>query len=174
MDILIYIIGGLIGLLVILSLIAPKETLVHREILVEKPIDEVFEYVLYFKNQDQWSPWAAKDPNMDKEIIGTDGEVGCISRWSGNKEVGVGEQELTYVDKNKIIRSELRFEKPFKSVSQAYLEFEEVSGGTEVVWGFHAENKFPGKIFMLFMDMDKQLGGDFEKGLQQLKKVLEG
>ena len=34
-------------------------------------------------------------------------------------------------------------------------------------------NDFLGKAFSLFVDMDKMIGSDFEKGLSQLKAVAE-
>ena len=35
------------------------------------------------------------------------------------------------------------------------------------------DNNFMGKAFGLFMKMDKMVGGDFEKGLAQMKSVAE-
>jgi len=35
------------------------------------------------------------------------------------------------------------------------------------------ENNFISKAFCLFMNMDKTVGGDFEKGLAQMKAVVE-
>ena len=67
----------------------------------------------------------------------------------------------------------MRFLKPFKSTSDAYLRVEEADEGTKVTWGFSGNNKFPVSIMMLFMDMDKQVGKDFEEGLNKLKEVLE-
>ena len=44
---------------------------------------------------------------------------------------------------------------------------------TKVTWGFSGENKFPVNIFMLFYNMDKAAGKDFEEGLNSLKALLE-
>ncbi len=49
-------------------------------------------------------PWAEKYPNMVKKFTGTDGEVGAISSWKGNKEVGEGEQEITGIKVNEVWR----------------------------------------------------------------------
>jgi hypothetical protein len=35
------------------------------------------------------------------------------------------------------------------------------------------QNNFVGKAFCLFMSMDKMIGGQFEKGLADLKAVVE-
>lgn len=174
MNTLLYILIGLVVLILILAIIAPKTYEVSRSISISKPVSEVFEYLRLLKNQDEWSPWGKKDPDMIKEFRGKDGEVGAISSWKGNKEVGEGEQELTGISQNKEIRSQLRFLKPWKSQSDAYLRVsEEGSGTTKVTWGFAGKNKFPMSIMMLFMNMDKMIGKDFEEGLQSLKVKLE-
>ncbi|MDY7393777.1 SRPBCC family protein [Aureibaculum sp. 2210JD6-5] len=171
---ILYILLGIVLLVLILGIIAPKTYEVNRSIVINKPLSEVFNYLKYLKNQEDWSPWAERDPNMKKTFTGTDGEVGFISAWESNhKQVGTGEQEITGIDKNKELRTQLRFLKPFKSTSDAYMRVNEVDGGTKVTWGFSGFNKFPINIMMLFMNMDKSVGSDFEQGLAKLKATLE-
>lgn len=174
MNTVLYIIIGIVALIALLAMIAPKSYDVSRSIVINKPLADVYNYLKFIKKQDEWSPWAEKDPNMDKTYTGTDGEVGFISAWVGNKDVGSGEQEIIALKENVEVTSQLRFFKPWKSQSDAYLRVMEESGGTKVVWGFYGKNKFPISIMMLFMNMDKAVGGDFEYGLSKLKKVLEG
>lgn len=173
MTIVLYIFIGLVLLIILLAMIAPKSYEVNRSIEINKQVSEVFKYLSSLKNQDNWSPWVQKDPNMKKSFTGTDGEVGCISAWEGNKEVGSGEQEITAVVKDEVIESQLRFLKPFKSTSDAYLKVAKAGKGTKVTWGFTGKNKFPMSIMMLFMNMDKVVGKDFEQGLAKLKTLLE-
>ncbi|MEX0315763.1 MAG: SRPBCC family protein [Allomuricauda sp.] len=174
MTTLLYILAGIVLLILILAMIAPKSYNVSRSIEIAKPKSEVFENLRFLKNQDAWSPWNKKDPNMEKKFTGTDGEVGATSYWNGNKDVGEGEQELTKIVDGERIESELRFLKPWKSTSDAYLLTEDSGDGkTKVTWGFSGKNKFPTSIFMLFMNMDKAVGGDFEEGLASLKSLLE-
>jgi len=174
MDIVLYIFAGLLALVILLSLIAPKTYDVSRYIEISRPKQEVFDYLRSLKKMDEWSPWAKKDPNMEKKLTGTDGEVGCVSYWNGNKDVGEGEQEIKKIIDGKRIESELRFLKPWKSTSDCYTEVEDKgSGSTKVTWGFSGKNKFPMNIMTLFMSMDKMVGKDFEEGLATLKTVLE-
>ncbi|MDJ0644943.1 MAG: SRPBCC family protein [Flavobacteriaceae bacterium] len=174
MNTLLYILVGLVLLIVVLALIAPKSYAVSRSITVNKPIGEVYNYLKLMKNQDHWSPWQERDPDMKKTFTGNDGEVGFISAWeSEHKQVGSGEQEIVGLKENEEITTHLRFLKPFKSESDAYLRVNEADGGTKVTWGFSGHNKFPMSIFMLFMNMDKAVGADFEQGLAKLKSVLE-
>jgi len=169
-----YIVLAIIVLIIILGLLAPKSYDVSRSIEINKALPDVFQYLKFIKNQNDWSPWKKKDPNFKQEFEGIDGEVGFISKWDGNKEVGSGEQEIKAIIHNDIIESELRFLKPWKSQSDAYIKVEEINADvTKVIWGFTGRNKFPFSIFMLFMNMDKAVGKDFEDGLDSLKQVLE-
>jgi len=97
--IFLYIIGAIVLLILVLGLLAPKGY-------------NVFNYVKYIKNQDHWSPWKSRDPEMKQSFIGEDGTVGFVSKWKGNKEVGTGEQEIKGIVENERIDSELRFFKP--------------------------------------------------------------
>lgn len=174
MIIALYVVCAIIAIIVILALIAPKTYHVSRSITVNKPIAEVFNYLKYIKNQDEWSPWKKKDPNMKQEQTGTDGEVGFVNRWEGNKEVGTGEQEIISITENKSVNSQLRFYKPWKSQSDAYITTRALDdNSTEVIWGFSGVNKPPSNIFFLFFNMDKTVGKDFEEGLSDLKRILE-
>ncbi|WP_298503195.1 SRPBCC family protein [uncultured Maribacter sp.] len=174
MNTLVYIIVGIVVLLLILSLIAPKRYNVFRSIEINKPKSDVFENLKYLQKQQEWSPWAKKDSNMEKKLTGKDGEVGAISYWNGNKEVGEGEQEITKIIEGERIEGELRFLKPWKSTSDCYFDVADAGqGSTKVTWGFSGKNKFPMSIMMLFMNMDKAVGKDFEDGLRALKEQLE-
>ena len=174
MIIALYIILAIAIIVLLLAAIAPKTYDVSRSITIDRPVAEVFDYLKYLKNQDDWSPWGKRDPNMKKEFEGVDGQVGAVSKWDGNKEVGQGEQEITNIVENEVIESQLRFLKPWKSESDAYLRVKSADGdGTEVTWGFSGKNKFPVSIMFLFMNMDKAVGKDFEEGLSSLKSRME-
>lgn len=174
MTIVLYIIGAILLIIGCLALIAPKTYHVSRSITIHQPVAQVFNYLKYIKNQDDWSPWKKKDPVMKQEFVGTDGEVGFVSKWEGNKEVGTGEQEIVSITENVSINSQLRFFKPWKSQSDAYITTKAMDDdSTEVVWGFSGVNKPPSNIFFLFFNMDKTVGKDFEEGLADLKRILE-
>ncbi len=114
------------------------------------------------------------EQSMEKKFTGEDGEVGAVSYWNGNKEVGEGEQEIKKIIEGERIESELRFLKPFKSTSDCYIDLAELANGTtQVKWGFSGRNKFPMTIMSLFKNMDSMVGPDFEEGMASLKTVME-
>ncbi len=173
MKILLYILLGVVLLVAILHFMAPKTYHVERKIVVSANIDTVFQSLCSLKDQQVWSPWGSKDPNMTIEYKGIEGQVGSISHWVGNKEVGEGEQEITKVEPNSYIETELRFLKPFESTSTGFFTCMRVTEGTEVTWGFKGSNTFPTTIMMLFMNMEEAIGPDFEKGLASFKLFIE-
>jgi len=174
MDIFLYVVIGIVVVIAFLGLIAPKGYEVNRSIIINKGLHDTFQYLKYIKNQDHWSPWKKKDPKMIQTYEGVDGEVGFVAKWLGNKEVGEGEQEILSIIENESIDTQLRFLKPWKSESIGHLLVDKVDeASTIVTWGFTGKNKFPMSIFMLFMNMDKVVGKDFEEGLASLKQVLE-
>lgn len=44
---------------------------------------------------------------------------------------------------------------------------------TEVTWAMAGDSNFVAKVFGVFMNMDKAIGGDFERGLASLKALSE-
>ena len=102
--------AGLIALLLIVAIFVKKEVNVKREITINKPENEVFDYLKYLKNQDNFSKWNKLDPGMKKNYTGTDGTVGFISAWeSTNDNVGVGEQAIKKIPQCERIDIEIRF-----------------------------------------------------------------
>lgn len=166
---------SIVALLLITAIFVKKEINVKREITINKPENEVFDYLKYLKNQDNFSKWNKIDPSMKKNYKGTDGTVGFVSAWeSTNDNVGVGEQEIKKITPCERIDIEIRFKKPFETTNQAY--FTTAFAGenaTKVSWGFDSKMPYPMNLMNLFMDMDKMVGQDFEEGLTNLKEVLE-
>ena len=169
------VIGAFVGLLLLVAAFVPKTYSVEEEITVQKPKDQVFEYIKYLKNQDDYSKWAAMDPGMEKSFKGTDGTVGFISAWkSGNEHVGVGEQEIIGIKEGERIDYALRFFEPFESSDESYMITEHVSDqATKVKWGFKGRMDYPMNLMLLAMDFEEAIGDDFAIGLSNLKVELE-
>jgi len=166
---------GIVVLVLIVALFVKKDYAVVREVTINKPKTEVFDYIKLLKNQNNYSVWANIDPAMKKEFRGTDGTVGFVSAWeSENKHVGKGEQEIKQIAEGERIDYELRFYKPFQSTEQAYMTTESVTNDqTKVTWGFSGRMKYPMNLMLLTMDMEGMLAKDFDGGLSKLKMILE-
>jgi hypothetical protein len=172
---IIVVLAGIIVLFLIIAFFLKKDYTVGKEIIINKSKAAVFEYLKYLKNQNKFNVWASMDPDMKTNFTGTDGTEGFISAWdSDNKNVGKGEQEIVKIIDGERIDYEIRFIKPFKSTSYAYITTLAVDGNhTRVHWGFSGNMKYPTNLTLLFMNMEKMIGGDLEKGLENLKTILE-
>ncbi len=169
-----YVILGLIALVLIAALIMPKDYAVEREVVISKPKAEVYDYLESLQNQNKWSVWSKKDPNIKMNFKGTDRTVGYTYFWEGNDEIGKGEQEITKITKGERIDTQLRFLKPFESTSEAYLITEPLGENqTKVKWGFTGVMPYPMNAMLPFMGMDKTVGKDFADGLANLKAIME-
>ncbi len=169
------ILGILIAIPLIVALFVKKDYAVEKEIVINKPKTEVFDYIKFLKNQDNYSKWNRMDPNIKKTYRGTDGTVGFVSHWeSENEEVGWGEQEIKKITEGERIDFELRFIKPFEATEPAFMKTKTVSENqTKVTWGFNGHMNYPMNLMMLFMDFEKMIGDDLQTGLGELKTQLE-
>ncbi len=166
---------GIIALVLITGFFVNGKYSVEREVTINKPKQEVFDYVKYLKNQSNFSVWAKIDPAMKTEFRGEDATVGFVSAWdSENPDAGKGEQKIVKIEDGERIDYELHFIEPFESTDFAYLITEAQSeNATKVKWGFKGEMKYPMNLMMLFMDMEKMLAPDLQNGLNNLKGILE-
>jgi hypothetical protein len=146
---------------------------IEKSIEINRSSKLVYEYLKMTKNQDNFSVWNMTDPDMKKKYQGSDGMVGFIYSWdSTNKNVGAGEQEITGIDEGKSIEYALRFTRPMQNTGKT--KFEIISKGEEissVIWIFDSPSKFPMSLFSPIFK--KMLGKDIEKGLINLKAILE-
>lgn len=172
--IVLYIILGIIAALLLAGLVISKDMKATKEIVINKPVGEVFNYIKYLKNQQNYSKWATLDPDIKNEFRGTDGQPGFVNSWSGNKKVGVGEQEITGIEEGKALHTDLRFIKPFKSFAKSTMTTTAVdANSTKVTWGFESKMNYPMNIMKLFMNMSEMIGKDFSVGLANLKALME-
>ncbi len=98
---------------------------------------------------------------------------GAIYSWVGNAKVGEGRMTLTESRPHELIRINLEFFKPMAGTSTAEFTFKPEGNQTAVTWSMVGKNNFIAKAMCMFMSMNKMVGGQFEKGLADLKSVAE-
>ena len=150
-----------------------KDMIIEKDITINKNIDAIFKYLKQTKNQDNFSVWNMKDPNMKKTYSGIDGTKGFIYSWdSKDKNVGAGSQEITNVIDNSRIDYVLRFERPMKNTAISGFVLNKIDDdSTSVSWNFIGPTKFP--FSLLSPIFKKMLGKQISASLQNLKVLLE-
>ena len=158
---------------VIVVAMQPADFRVQRSITIAAPAATVFPHVNDLHQFQEWSPWSKIDPNAKMTYEGPAAGTGAKYHWEGNKEVGEGYMSITDSRPNEKIEFKLEFKKPFEATNTADFSFKPEGDKTAVTWGMNGTKNFLFKAFGLFMDCDKMIGPDFEKGLASLKGIAE-
>jgi effector-binding domain-containing protein len=152
--------------------VGSPSTVVQRSAQVEAPPDLIFPHVASLRKMHTWSPWKDMEKGQVNRWEGEDGAVGSIQYWEGDT-VGKGSQRITALEQGRYVETELKFLEPWEATSQVRLDLEPEGAGTKVTWTMTQENGFMGRVMSVFLDLDRMIGGDFEKGLARLKELAE-
>ena len=164
---------AVVVLFVIVVAARPSQFLVTRTANINAPDSAVFAQINDLHRWPSWSPWAKLDPNMKQSYDGAPAGTGASSSWAGNSKAGEGRMTIIESKPNEVVRMQLEFLKPFKATDTAEFILKPENNHTLVVWNMRGTNNFMFKAVGMFMNMDKMIGGDFERGLAQLKSIVE-
>lgn len=151
----------------------PDEFRVSRRIVIAAPAAAVFAHVDTLRNWEAWNPWGKLDPGMKLTYAGPAAGSGASYAWDGNNQVGTGRLTIVESLPPEYIRLKLEFMKPFSATNTGEFTFRPEGGATAVTWSMSGRNNLLAKAMHLFFDMDKMVGGMFEKGLADMKTAAE-
>ena len=164
------VVGGILGF----AASRPGAFRYQRTARIDAPPDRVFAKINDFHHWPSWSPWEELDPAMNRTHSGPASGKGAVYEWSGNKQVGQGRMEITESVPPEKVGIKLDFLKPFEAHNQVEITAVPSGNGSEVTWAMSGEYPFMMKVMCLFMNMEKMIARDFDKGLARLKKLVEG
>ena len=163
----------LVVLFVAIAASRPSDFRVTRSIVIAAPAKTVFERVNNLHQWETWNPWGKLDPNAKMTYDGPPAGIGASYAWTGNCKVGTGRNTIVESKPDGWIQFRLEFVKPMKAVNTAEFTFKSEGAQTAVMWTMTGKNNFVGKAVGLFINCDKMVGDQFEKGLADLKSVVE-
>ncbi len=165
------------GVLIIVFLVVvafqPADYVVLRSATIPGSLETVFNQVNDFHKWQAWSPWAKLDPAAKNTFEGPAAGTGAAFAWSGNSKIGEGRMAITESHTNDPVRIKLDFVIPFPSSANTEFTFKPDANQTLVTWTMTGHKNFISKAFCMFMNMDKMVGGDFERGLANLRSVTQ-
>jgi len=168
---------GLVIVVVVLAIVVatrPSTFRVERSILITASPESVFAQVNDFHSWAAWSPWEKLDPKMEKTFSGPSAGADATYAWkSDNGKVGQGRMTIERSDLPSSVSVKLEFIKPFAATNTVTFTMIPAGTQTRTTWAMDGHSGFLGKLFHLVMNMDKMVGGDFERGLAALKSVTE-
>lgn len=170
--IVLLVVVAIIVLLLILGIFMRKEYRVQSEVVINAPLEKVFDYVRMLRNQDHFNKWIMRDLDRTCRFKGVDGTVGFVYGWKDNKGSGEGEQEITGITEGERVDIELRFIKPFTAIGYVAFVVETVAANqTRVTWSNKSALKYPMNIMVPVVE--RLLPKDMHESLNNLKRILE-
>jgi uncharacterized protein YndB with AHSA1/START domain len=168
---LIFVVLGVPLLVVAVAFTRPATYTVQRSITIAARPEAVYATVVDFRQWERWSPWAKLDPKQKTTLVGEG--VGAVYTWDGDDKVGAGRMTIVEAVPSSKVGIKLEFLRPFESMSQTSFLVVPEGSGSRVNWLMSGTNGMVARAMSVFMDMDKMIGPDFEKGLASLKGEVE-
>jgi hypothetical protein len=165
---------AVIAIFLIVVALQPSEFHVERTATMAAPPATVFDQVNDFHKWDAWSPWAKLDPNVKIAFEGPPSGAGTIMTWAGNNQVGEGKMMLTESKPNELVKINVDIVKPMEGSSTSEFAFKPEGDQTSVTWSMSGHQNFLAKATCLVMNGKKMMSDIMDKGLANMKSVVEG
>ncbi|MEP5255307.1 MAG: SRPBCC family protein [Winogradskyella arenosi] len=152
--------------------VQPNSFEVSRTRTISAPHEVVYDNVIDFKNWSAWSAWIEENPDINIVLGEQTQGVGGSYKWNADGEQG--RMETTAANPKQSITQELQF--GTYPTSDVHWEFKPNDDGTtDVTWRISGKDlPFGFKMYMAFSGgMDKQIGPDYERGLEKLDSVVQ-
>lgn len=168
-----FVFAALVAALLAYAAMQPDTFRVERSIVVNAPPERVHALVNDFHAWQAWSPWEKLDPALKRTFGGPASGVGATYAWEGDSKVGAGRMEITGSTPGAKVLIKLDFLKPIEGHHVTDFTFTPEGAGTRVNWLMTGPSPFISKLFGVIFNIGKQVGGQFEEGLGNLKAVAE-
>ncbi len=165
---------GLLGAVLIYASTKPDSSSFSRSIHIAAPPEKIFPLIDDPRAMNEWNPFVKADPNVKLSYSGPANGVGAANDFDGNGQVGAGRAEIVEsVASSKVVIA-LRMDRPMKCQNRVEFTIVPNGNGSDVTWAMSGPQPFIGKLFSVFVDTEKMVGGAFETGLADLKARAEG
>ncbi len=164
---------AIVAVMVVLATQQPDTYRVERSVVINAPAERIYAQIIDLQKWPAWSPWAARDPDMQITYSKDTSGMGAWAEWNSETE-GQGRQTISSAMVNNSVNIDLEFIAPFEA--QAAADFTIVPGanGATLTWGMDGRNDgLVPKVFYLLMDIENMIGSDYDAGLQAIKAIAE-
>ena len=159
--------------IVVAAAMRPDSFTVQRSAQIRARPDAIYPLIADFRQWSLWSPWEKLDPDMKRTHSGSPSGTGAVYAWEGSSKVGAGRMEIRDVAPPSKVVIQLDFIKPFEGHNVTEFALAPRGDATDVQWTMRGPATFAMRLMGLFKNMDAMIGGDFERGLANLKAAVE-
>ena len=151
----------------------PDTFFVERALRMKAPAEKVFPLINDFGNWTAWSPWVAKDPQIEITLSEQTSGMGARYEWAGDEKVGRGRMEVVRVTPPQSVRLQLSIFEPMLATNRVDFVLTPFGDYTKVTWSMRGPMDFKMKLMSIFTSMDAWVGPDFALGLERMKALAE-
>ena len=165
-----WIVGGVLVVFFAGGMLLPRAFKVSRSIVIAATPETIHPFVDSFRNWPRWSSFDTADPDIRFDLGEPSSGVGAKRSWKG-RVMGDGSQWIVASDP----RTGVSMKLDMTHMEHLFdFTFAPEAGGTRVTWS--DSGLFPAAPHWRWMGnlfLQSMLGGMFEKGLKELKRVVE-
>jgi hypothetical protein len=163
---------GLAGVVAYAAATQPDTFRVQRALTIDAPPQKLVGILTDLRRGAEWSPYEKKDLAMKKTFSGPASGPGAKLDWDGNSDVGAGSLTVAEVTPAKVTL-DLAMTRPMNANNVVEYSFAPQGNATNMTWAMHGPMPLMSKVICVFMDFDKMIGADMERGLKDLKALAE-
>lgn len=164
--------AGIAGIVAYAAVTQPDTFRVERAATINAPAEKLVGILTDLRRGAEWSPYEKKDPAMKKTFSGPASGPGATLSWDGNGDVGAGSLTVANVTPSKVTLN-LAMTRPMTANNIVEYTFAPQGDATTMTWAMHGPMPLISKVICVFMNFDRMIGGDMERGLQDLKALAE-
>ncbi len=157
--------GAIVATVLIIAALRPKSFEVRRSAQIAASPAMVYAHIEDFQRWQAWSPWEGLDPALRRTYAGAPKGEGATYAWDGNNKAGAGTMRITGTQPDAQVTIALA------ATNTTTFDLVPAGDGSQVTWTMRGDSPFMFRLFGVFVNMDKLLGKDFDKGLAKLGEV---
>ena len=151
----------------------PNNFRLQRSVTIKAPAAVIYGHIEDFRQWKNWSPWEQLDPTMTRTYSGETSGIGSVYDWQSKGKAGEGRMTIREAATAHRLLINLDFIKPFPATNSAEFLLQPSGDSTVVSWAMFGPSPFMSKLMGTLMNMDDLIGKDFERGLENLKRLSE-
>jgi hypothetical protein len=163
---------GVAGVVGYAAMTQPDTFRVERKTTIAASPEKLTGILSDLRRGAEWSPYEKKDPAMKKTFSGPATGPGAKLAWDGNGDVGAGSLTVADVTPSKVTL-DLEMTRPMNANNVVEYTFVPQGNATTMTWAMHGPMPLISKVICVFMNFDRMVGDDMERGLKDLKALAE-
>ena len=151
----------------------PDTFKVQRTVSIKARPEQIYPLIASLRAMNTWNPFVAPDPTIKVDYTGPESGKGAAHTWAGNSKVGEGRFEIIDAAPPSKVTMMLDMVKPMAAHNTVEFTLQPAGDATTVTWAMSGRQPLMAKVMTLFIDCDKMVGSQFDKGLAGLKAIAE-